>query len=85
MLFADTHAELAPRAMNNQTVKHLAKGGTQLLNLPKKAQEKGQPAKPRWQLQEQDLFLPVLEKVLLYSHFFLSLAFFAIVSIKWSS
>ncbi|GAB0197747.1 5-hydroxytryptamine receptor 3A-like [Grus japonensis] len=81
----DMHAELAPRAMNNQTVKHLAKGGTQLLNLPKKAQEKGQPAKPRWQLQEQDLFLPVLEKVLLYSHFFLSLAFFAIVSIKWSS
>ncbi|XP_059684369.1 5-hydroxytryptamine receptor 3A [Gavia stellata] len=81
----DVHAKLAMKAKNNQTMKHLAKEGAQLLNLPKKTQEKGQPAKPHWKLQEQDPFLPVLEKVLLYSHFFLSLVFFAIVSIKWSS
>ncbi|XP_009575985.1 PREDICTED: 5-hydroxytryptamine receptor 3A-like [Fulmarus glacialis] len=81
----DVHIELAMRAMNNQTMKHLAKEDPQLLTLPKMAQEKGQPAKPHWQLQEQDLFLPVLEKVLFYSHFFLSLVFFTIISIKWSS
>ncbi|KAM6344546.1 5-hydroxytryptamine receptor 3A-like [Alca torda] len=79
----EARAELAVTAVNNQGMKHLAKEGTQLLNLPRKGQGKGQPAKPRW--QPQDPFLPVLEKVLLYSHFFLSLVFFAIISIKWSS
>lgn len=83
VLFAD--AKPATRAMTKQTTKHLAKGATQLLNLPKKAQENRQPAKPHWQPQEQDPFLLVLEKVLLYSHFFLSLVFFAIISVKWSS
>ncbi|XP_032858253.1 5-hydroxytryptamine receptor 3A-like [Tyto alba] len=81
----DVHAKLARRATNNQIMKRLAKEGSQLLNLPKKAQEKGQPAKPHWQPQELDPFLPVLEKVLLYSHFFLSVFFFALISIKWSS
>ncbi|XP_010577770.1 PREDICTED: 5-hydroxytryptamine receptor 3A-like [Haliaeetus leucocephalus] len=77
--------EQAMRAMTKQTTKHLAKGGAQLLNLPKKAQENRQPAKPHWKPQEQDPFLLVLEKVLLYSHFFLSLFFFATISVKWSS
>ncbi|XP_009704381.1 PREDICTED: 5-hydroxytryptamine receptor 3A-like, partial [Cariama cristata] len=81
----DVHPELATRAVNNQTVKHLAKEGAQQLNHPKKAQKKGQPAKPHWQPQEKDPFLPVLEKMLLYSHFFLSVFFFAIISIKWST
>ncbi|XP_063208550.1 5-hydroxytryptamine receptor 3A-like [Chroicocephalus ridibundus] len=79
----EVRAELAVTAVNNQGMKHLAKEGTQLLNLPRKGQEKRQPANLRW--QPQDPFLPVLEKVLLYSHFFLSLFFFAIISIKWSS
>lgn len=84
LLFADVHAELAMTAMNSQTMKHLAKEGTQLLHRPKKDRGKGQPAKPHWQLQ-QDPFLPVLEKVLLYSHFLLSLVFFVIISVKWNS
>ncbi|XP_009953016.1 PREDICTED: 5-hydroxytryptamine receptor 3A-like [Leptosomus discolor] len=81
----DVPAELVARALSNQSTKHLAKEGAQLRNLPAKAQEKGQPAKPCGQPQEHDAFLPVLEKVLLYSHFFLSLGFFAIIFIKWSS
>ncbi|XP_054134550.1 5-hydroxytryptamine receptor 3A-like [Melozone crissalis] len=62
---------------------NLAKGGPQLLHPPRKAQ--GQPTKRLWQLQELDQFLPVLEKVLLFSHLFLSLFFFAVIFIKWSS
>ncbi|KAM8992154.1 5-hydroxytryptamine receptor 3A-like [Ara ararauna] len=81
----DAHTKLTTRTMTNHSTKHLAKDGAQQPNLPKKAQEKGQPAKRPWQPQEQDPFLPVLEKVLLYSHFFLSLVFFAIISLKWSS
>ncbi|XP_026716749.1 5-hydroxytryptamine receptor 3A-like [Athene cunicularia] len=81
----DGHAELPLRATNHQTTKHLAKEGAQLLNLPKKAQAKGHMAKPHSQAQKRDLFLLLLEKVLLYSHFFLSLFFFAIIFIKWSS
>lgn len=83
-LFADAHAELAVTAITKQTMSHLTKAGARL-NLPRKAQEKGLPAKPSWQAQEQDPFLPVLEKVLLYSHFLLSLFFFATIFIKWSS
>ncbi|XP_057895078.1 5-hydroxytryptamine receptor 3A-like [Melospiza georgiana] len=62
---------------------NLAKGGPQLLHPPKMAQ--GQPTKRLWQLQELDQFLPVLEKVLLFSHLFLSLFFFAVIFVKWSS
>ncbi|XP_033923661.1 5-hydroxytryptamine receptor 3A-like [Melopsittacus undulatus] len=81
----DVHTKLTVRPMTNQSMKHPAKDGAQQPNLPKKAQDKEQPAKCHRQPQEQDLFLPVLEKVLLYSHFFLSLVFFAIISVKWSS
>ncbi|XP_009083214.1 PREDICTED: 5-hydroxytryptamine receptor 3A-like [Acanthisitta chloris] len=81
----DVRAELARRALSNQPVAHLAKEGSHLLNPPKKSQGQGQTAKHHWQPQEQDPFLPVLEKVLLYSHFFLSLFFFTIISVKWSS
>ncbi|XP_040386875.1 5-hydroxytryptamine receptor 3A-like [Cygnus olor] len=70
-----SHTKLATTDANNQAMKHLAK----------KTQEKGQQAKPRWKPQEQDPVLPVLEKVLLYSHLFLSFFFFAVISIKWSS
>uniref|UniRef100_A0A8D2N7Z1 5-hydroxytryptamine (Serotonin) receptor 3A, ionotropic n=1 Tax=Zonotrichia albicollis TaxID=44394 RepID=A0A8D2N7Z1_ZONAL len=62
---------------------NLAKGGPRLLHPPRKAQ--GQPTKRLWQLQELDQFLPVLEKVLLFSHLFLSLFFFAVIFVKWSS
>ncbi|KAF2982091.1 hypothetical protein EK904_000263 [Melospiza melodia maxima] len=62
---------------------NLAKGGPQLLHPPKMAQ--GQPTKRLWQLQELDQFLPVLEKVLLFSHLFLSLFFFVVIFVKWSS
>lgn len=62
-----------------------AKGGPQLLQPPKEAQGQGQPTKHLWQRQELDHFLPVLEKVLLYSHLFLSLFFFTVISVKWSS
>ncbi|XP_030915782.1 5-hydroxytryptamine receptor 3A-like [Geospiza fortis] len=64
---------------------NLAKGGPQLLHPPKKAQGQGQPTKHLWQLQELDQFLPVLEKVLLFSHLFLSLFFFTVIFVKWSS
>ncbi|XP_009636065.1 5-hydroxytryptamine receptor 3A [Egretta garzetta] len=77
----DVDTELAMTAMDNP----LAKPGAHLLTPPRAAQEGGQPAKTQWQPQRQDLFLPVLEKLLLYSHFFLSLFFFAVISIKWSS
>lgn len=75
LFFAGVHTKLATTEANNQATKHLAK----------KSQEKGQQAKPHWKPQEQDPVLPVLEKVLLYSHLFLSLFFFAVISIKWSS
>nr|XP_041575873.1 5-hydroxytryptamine receptor 3A-like [Taeniopygia guttata] len=63
----------------------LAQAGPQLLPPPKKAQGQGQPTRHLWRLQELDPFLPVLEKVLLFGHLFLSLFFFTVVSIKWSS
>ncbi|XP_032304175.1 5-hydroxytryptamine receptor 3A-like isoform X1 [Coturnix japonica] len=50
-----------------------------------KSQEKLQQTRPCWETPEQDPVLVVLEKVLLYSHFFLSLFFFAVISVKWSS
>ncbi|XP_066056866.1 5-hydroxytryptamine receptor 3A-like [Chamaea fasciata] len=62
-----------------------AKGGPPLLHPPKAAQGQGQPNKHLWQLQELGQFLPVLEKVLLYSHLLLSLFFFTVISVKWSS
>ncbi|XP_069728545.1 5-hydroxytryptamine receptor 3A-like [Phaenicophaeus curvirostris] len=81
----DAHAELATPARNPQSVGHVAKAGTQPLRLPSTSPEKEQAAEPRWEPQGQDPFLPVLEKVLLYSHLLLSLFFFTIISIKWSS
>ncbi|XP_027605330.1 5-hydroxytryptamine receptor 3A-like [Pipra filicauda] len=82
---ADVGAELAKTPLRNQPVTHLAKEGLQHLSPPKKAQGGGQPAKGHWRPQEQNSFMPVLEKVLLYSHFFLSLVFFTLISVKWSS
>ncbi|XP_027751428.1 5-hydroxytryptamine receptor 3A-like [Empidonax traillii] len=82
---ADVGAELAKTPLGNQPMTHLAKEGLQQLNPPKKAQGEGQPAKGHWQPLEHDSFMPVLEKVLLYSHFFLSLFFFTLISVKWSS
>ncbi|XP_065504171.1 5-hydroxytryptamine receptor 3A-like [Caloenas nicobarica] len=76
---------LVTRTINKLPTERPAKEGTQRLNLPKKDQEKGRPGNPQRHLPEQDSFLLVLEKVLLYTHFFLSLVFFAIISIKWSS
>ncbi|XP_019477358.1 5-hydroxytryptamine receptor 3A-like isoform X2 [Meleagris gallopavo] len=64
-----------PPMTTNQAMKHPTK----------KTQEKVQQTKPCWKTPEQDPVLIVLEKVLLYSHFFLSLFFFAVISIKWSS
>ncbi|KAM6297498.1 5-hydroxytryptamine receptor 3A-like [Aegotheles albertisi] len=79
----DVSTKLAMGATNEST-QPLAEHGAQLLNLPKKSLEKGQPAQPHRHPQH-DPFLPVLEKVLLYGHFLLSLFFFAVISIKWSS
>lgn len=74
-----------PEQLPKRPPGNLAKGGPQLLHPPKKAQGQGQPTKRLWQLQELDPFLPVLEKVLLYSHLVLSLFFFTVISVKWSS
>ncbi|XP_027547631.1 5-hydroxytryptamine receptor 3A-like [Neopelma chrysocephalum] len=82
---ADVGAELAKTPLRNQPVTHLAKEDLQHLNPPKKAQGGGQPAKGHWRPQEQNSFMPVLEKVLLYSHFVLSLFFFTLIFVKWSS
>ncbi|KAM4761539.1 5-hydroxytryptamine receptor 3A-like [Cyanocitta cristata] len=74
-----------PHKLPKRPPGNLAKGSPQLLHPPRKAQGQGQPTKHLWQLQELDPFLPVLEKVLLYSHLFLSLFFFTVISVKWSS
>ncbi|PKU30173.1 5-hydroxytryptamine receptor 3a-like [Limosa lapponica baueri] len=68
-------------AVTNQSNKQTPGQGGQPASEP--AKEPGERATS--QPQEQDPFLPVLEKVLLYSHFFLSVFFFTIISIKWSS
>ncbi|XP_064251850.1 5-hydroxytryptamine receptor 3A-like isoform X3 [Passer domesticus] len=74
-----------PQELPKRPPGKLAKEGPQLLHPPRKAPGQGQPAKHLWQLRELEPFLPVLEKVLLFSHLFLSLFFFTVISVKWSS
>ncbi|XP_057240335.1 5-hydroxytryptamine receptor 3A-like [Malurus melanocephalus] len=74
-----------PHELPKRAPGSLAKRGPPLLHPPRKAQGPGQPNKHLWQLQGLDPFLSVLEKVLLYSHLFLSLFFYILISVKWSS
>ncbi|XP_025946281.1 5-hydroxytryptamine receptor 3A-like [Apteryx rowi] len=80
----DACTETAMKDMSNQTTKYLEKECTELLNLPK-TQEKGQQTRHCCAPKKQNPVLPVLQKVILYGHFILSLLFFIIVFIKWSS